>query len=72
MNLLDLLCRLDSAGAVPTRHGRFLGFKGKPRLTPELQAAVAAHEAALLRLLKDEPTPYRARQGRCQPARAAR
>jgi len=70
VGLLDLLGRLEHAGAVPTRHGAFLGFKGKPRLTPELQAEVEANEAALLRHLANSPTPFQQRQRRRQPARA--
>lgn len=56
--LLALLVRIEECGAEVCRHGSFVGVKNIARLPPGLLAEVEAREGDLVRLLRNEPSPY--------------
>jgi hypothetical protein len=60
--LLDLLIRLEEAGAVPVRHGAFVGCLRPERVPRALWDLVRRHQGALARMLSNSPTPYRQRR----------
>lgn len=62
--VVGLLVQLDEAGAVPVRHGAFVGCLHPDRVPAAVWAEVDRHEAALRRQLRDSPTPFHRGQRR--------
>jgi hypothetical protein len=62
--LLALLCNLDAHGVQPIWHGEFVGLRGQrlSRVPQRLRDLIDQEEPALLRHLRQEPSPFRRRQ----------
>jgi hypothetical protein len=65
-DLLGLLTDLEAHGAVPVRHGEFVGLTGGSltKLPADLWGRFARLAPRLRRLLKNSPSPFRRRAQR--------